>query len=268
MKRIILQLLLIIFTINTFAQQGNCFIELIAEPGIKVYIDNTLIGTTNKEENGLFIQNINTGNHIIEFIKVNFESQKDIINLKSGKALLYRIKPFKTQFKISQEGDFEKNKLFQKTGNLVLESIPKSINVDIPSLGANIKKTKSLLNIKNISIGAYNAIFTWKNKQINYKINIHHKKTTHLTINMLNGKIDILIYKDKFAKTGKIKENKVFLKFFYNFLSSLKIQKESVLYPILINNVQISEPTEYCFFPLYKNVWCFSSLKSGFYWNL
>ena len=166
MKKLLLNILLIAFSLSVYSQKGDCFIEIQADPDIKVYLDNKYVGTTSKSENGLFIQEIPAKTYALKLEKANFQTQRDVIHLKQSQVLPYKVKPFKPKLKISQEGSIEEGEIVEKTGNLVIQSLPISMKISIPKLGANINKYKDKVNIEDLSIGSYNAVFTWQQKRL------------------------------------------------------------------------------------------------------
>jgi len=189
MKKILLGFLMIALVFNSFSQEGDCFVEIISESGIMVYLDNNYVGTTSNAENGLIIQDVASGTHALRFERKNFKSQRDVIKLSHGQVLTYKVKPFKPKLKISFEGNSGEGKIIQKTGSLIIQSLPTVIRISIPKLGINIKKPQDRVIIEELSVGTYSAILTWKQKKLNYTIIIKHNQTTHIMVNMFKDKV-------------------------------------------------------------------------------
>jgi len=78
--------------------------------------------------------------------------------------LQYKVKAFKPKLKISQEGSSEEGEIVQKTGDLVIQSLSTAIKISIPKLGANVNKQRDKVNIKELTVGKYNATFSWRQK--------------------------------------------------------------------------------------------------------
>lgn len=190
--RVIIVVLVSFFSIlNLSAQTGSCFIEVISASGIEVYLDNKYVGTTNSNDNGLFIQNINSGSHALKFVKEGFQPQRDAITLKQNQVLPYRVKPFKLSIKISQSGGSDEGEMVLETGTLIIQSLPTAITLKISALGINVQKTQDKVTLNNIPVGAYKAVFQWKGKVLSYNVEIEAKEKTHLMVNMVNDTVEL-----------------------------------------------------------------------------
>jgi len=78
--RYVLPLLLISVSVVSFA--GD--IQVLCEPGLRVYVDDEFVGTSSTREDGLAVVNIEPGKHIVRVEKDGFLSQSfevDILDL-------------------------------------------------------------------------------------------------------------------------------------------------------------------------------------------
>ena len=83
MKSILLNLIIIniFFSFPLYSlEQSNVLI--ISEPGCRVYIDDVFNGFTNEEQDGLYIEKVEVGKHIIEIKKHECLPQLQVIQVK------------------------------------------------------------------------------------------------------------------------------------------------------------------------------------------
>jgi len=81
-------ILLMIFTGKINAQSSDNkhgSLLIICEEGFRVYMDDELKGFTNKEQDGLFIQNIDAGPHTITIKKSGLKDYTFTVNIESGR---------------------------------------------------------------------------------------------------------------------------------------------------------------------------------------
>lgn len=187
MKKILL-FLTIILPLGVFAQKAN--IQVVAKPGISVFIDNAFQGKTSLDYDGLIIENVSPGNRTIKLIKEGFNPQEEKINIKPGEVYTYKVRPFIPKIKISESGNTGQQEIELKVGNLKIQSLPISITIKIPSLGVNYSKRKDEWIAEEIPEGTYSATFTYKDKSLNHQIKIEHNKTTQLMVNMLKDRVE------------------------------------------------------------------------------
>jgi len=184
---IVLFFFTIILPLGLLAQKAN--IQVVAEPGISVYIDETFQGKTSLDYDGLIIENVLSGSRIIKLIKEGFNPQEERINIKLGEVYTYTVRPFIPKIKIYESGNTGQQEIALKVGNLKIQSLPISITIKIPSLGVNYSKRKDEWNAEEIPAGIYSATFTYKDQSLSHQIKIAHNKTTRLMVNMLREDI-------------------------------------------------------------------------------
>jgi len=218
MRKIISAIILILLLGGTL--YCDSYIHVIAESGIKVFLDSAFKGETNSEVEGLIISGVSAGNHKIKFLKTGFIKQEEEISIKSGEVFSYTVQPFIPKEKTTQSGEGQGNNIVQKTGTLIIQSIPVAINIKIDLLGIDNAKEKDEWMAELVPIGKYSAIFTRNNDKLEYQIEILENETMHLLVNIFAGKVEE-IKKDKaepketrsLEKTnvGKISKDMVFV---------------------------------------------------------
>lgn len=200
-------LVLILLSIQGFAQKGDCFIEIVSKAGVKVYLDGEFKGITSNENNGLFIQGVSPGKHDIMLVKANFKPQRERIHLKKRQVLSYRVKPFITKIKPKKPDSFRSLQIKKKKGDILIQSLPTSIRVIIKSLNVDDRKIEDKLLLEDVPIGNYSALFIWKFKRLNYIIKVEHNMTTHIMVNMIKKDVKNL-YETDVMKIRKLERER------------------------------------------------------------
>ena len=192
--------LLLVFSISLISQ--NAFIQVEAEPGISIFLDNTFKGKTSSEIGGLIIENVSGGVHSIKVLKEGFNPQEERITVRAGEVYTYRVRPFVPKLKITESGNTGQQKIEIEVGKLKIQSLPVSIKIIIPSLGINYSKSKDEWKVDEVPVGTYSVSFNGMNKTLTYKIEILNNQLTHLFVNMVKGEIE-----DRSQHSGKYSSN-------------------------------------------------------------
>ncbi|MBC7426938.1 MAG: PEGA domain-containing protein, partial [Bacteroidia bacterium] len=200
MKNLLL-LLLITSLYNTVSAQ-TAYIQVTGEPGLSVFLNNQFKGKTTVELNGYIIENVTPGKNTIKIVKEGYTPFEEIITVKAGEVLAYKVKPFvKHTVNISQEGNRDETdkKATIETGKLVIQSVPIEIKITIADIEGinNIAKTKDKWMADKIPDGTYKITFTYNQKIINKSIEIRGNDTTSVFINMLSGDFQVKSSLDK-----------------------------------------------------------------------
>ena len=195
MKALSLIFVLIAFSFAVSAQ--NSHIQVVAEPGITVLLDGQFKGVTSSDYNGLIIQNVSSGQHLIKVIKEGYSPREETVTVKAGEVLLYQVDAnFASAIKITEEGNKEKQTISIKKGNLTIQSLPVSINIQIPRLGVDYMKQQDKFHAENIPEGTYLTQFRWNEKVLNDSIKILNEMVTSLFVNMVELKVESKDYKN------------------------------------------------------------------------
>jgi uncharacterized protein (TIGR02145 family) len=166
------------------------YIQVVCEPEVSIFLEDSFIGKTTGEIGGLIIENVIPGSLTIKVVKEGFSPQIERINVKLGEVYKYSVKPFVPRIKITQTGNEGQQQIELKVGKLRIQSLPVSIKVSIPSLEISDSKTQDVWNADEIPVGDYDASFNWNNKTLHYTIKVVHNKITHLFVNMIKGEVE------------------------------------------------------------------------------
>lgn len=190
MKSVILCSLIIVLSTNLCAQQDS-YIQVKAEPNIKVYLNDEFKGVTSEELTGLIIEKLKAGTYQIRVDKEGFTSQSESIILNSGEVKIYQVKPFVPQYRITQSGNKQQQTIELKTGSLKIQSLPAEILIEIAELNIKSLKSDDVWNVEEVPIGLYKVKFTWGNKVLFDTIRVEQNKFKHIFANFINGKVEI-----------------------------------------------------------------------------
>ena len=190
MKSIISLLVLSVISVKLSAQQ-DCYIQVKAEPNIKVFLNDEFKGITNLEYSGLIIEKLKAGTYKIRIVKDGYSPQTETIILNPGEVKIYQVKPFVPQYKITQSGNKQQQTIELKTGSLKIQSLPAEIQIEIPDLNIKSSKSEDEWNIEDIPIGLYKVKFTWGNKVLLDTVRIEQNEFNHIFADLIKGKVEI-----------------------------------------------------------------------------
>ena len=190
MKSIISLLILSVISVQLSAQQ-DCYIQVKAEPLIKVFLNDEFKGITNLEYSGLIIEKLKAGTYKIRIVKDGYSPQTETIILNPGEVKIYQVKPFVPQYKITQSGNKQQQTIELKTGSLKIQSLPAEIQIEIPDLNIKSSKSDDEWNIEDIPIGLYKVKFTWGNKVLLDTVRIEQNEFNHIFADLIKGKVEI-----------------------------------------------------------------------------
>jgi TonB family protein len=186
--RTIFTFLIISLFANVNAQKT--YIQVVAEPGVSVFLDGTFKGKTSADFNGLILEDITPGEHLIKVVKEGFVSQEDLIRIKVGEVYTHRVKQFLPAIHIEQKGNTGEQMIGLPVGQVKIQSLPVDINISIKKLGINSAKQQDEWIATQVPIGSYDAVFKGLNNSIIYTIEVTHNQITHLFVNLLSSEIE------------------------------------------------------------------------------
>ncbi len=131
-------------------------IQVSAEPGLQIYFDGELMGTTSAREDGLFLSNVKRGRHSIRVEKAGFQPQSfevDVIN----RPIEVEVGKFIPVIAAVPASPHAVAPAIQEVGSLVVTSAPQNITVEID--GRVEKKTSPQLSIGGIPVGEHTISF-------------------------------------------------------------------------------------------------------------
>jgi hypothetical protein len=155
MKRLLWLCLLIVAIVPVLSFAGD--IQVACEPGLRVYLDGKLVGTSNSKEDGLFLANVPAGAHVVRVEKDGFvpqtfrvEAQALPIDVKVG--------AFSTESPLRPEAEAGGSTAKQPVGKLLVTSAPQECVVEIDGKAEN--KSVPLLLVDGLAPGEHTVAFS------------------------------------------------------------------------------------------------------------
>ncbi len=155
MKRLAWFCLLILTMVPALSFAGD--IQVVCEPGLRVYLDGKLVGTSNSKEDGLFLANVPAGAHIVRVEKDGFVPQTFRVE---AQALPIEVKvgAFSTESPLRPEAEAGGATAKQPVGKLLVTSAPQECVVEIDGKAEN--KSVPLLLVDGLAPGEHTIAFS------------------------------------------------------------------------------------------------------------
>lgn len=144
-------------TVDAGGGPGNVgFLEIRAEPGVMVVLDDEPWGVIDPVHRALIITNVPAGERELQFLREGFLPQETSINIQSGEVRIYNVGSFVPRLEIREEGDEDRADLTIETGSLVVQCLPVECTIDIPDLGIDAyQKTRDRFIAEGVPVGDY-----------------------------------------------------------------------------------------------------------------
>lgn len=91
MKKIFIYIVILLLNLDVISK-GYAYLQIIAEPGVWVFIDGYFRGKTTGEMNGLIIQRVKAGKHILSLYRDGGDSEVKHIRLIDNQVMSFRSK--------------------------------------------------------------------------------------------------------------------------------------------------------------------------------
>ena len=137
-------------------------IQVSCSPGLRVYLDDTFMGTSSAKEDGLFLMNVPHGTRVIRVEKDGFVPQS--IQIET---------------------------LYQGKGSLRVKSTPLRCTVRVA--GMVREKTHPKLNLTHIPAGEYSIVFSIPGREPSENILILNRQRTVVEVDFSNRNEPIVV---------------------------------------------------------------------------
>jgi hypothetical protein len=132
-------------------------IQVACEPGLRVFLDGTLVGTSSAKEDGLSIAGVSEGRHVVRvekdrFVPQRFEVQVGKLPVEVKVAAFVPVPPG------AHESEGAAAAVARPGGNLVVISVPQNCDVEID--GKTELKTIPVLRIEGLTVGDHTVSFS------------------------------------------------------------------------------------------------------------
>ncbi|MFC1707283.1 SUMF1/EgtB/PvdO family nonheme iron enzyme [Planctomycetota bacterium] len=169
--------------------QETGYIQVVCEPGVKIFLDGDLKGVTSSDVDGLILQNVSAGKHTLRAVKEGFQPQEAELTVEAEGVLKHEIRPFRPKVKITQEGESTAATIKQKTGTLIIQSLPIECRIEIPLLGVTSNKQQDKWKAADLPAGEQRVVFKAMGKTLEYGLKLEPGGTVRLMANFLEGSV-------------------------------------------------------------------------------
>jgi len=147
MKKIFLSMLCSVVVMSMFLPQNifaGALLQINAEPGVSIWLNNELAGKTTREENGLIIADLIPGEYVLKASKPGYDATETTLTVGDNQTIEWRIKLAKPVMKVEDNVKRIDGSMIRSdpTGTIILKSIPLNAEIffDGDSIGSADKK--------------------------------------------------------------------------------------------------------------------------------
>jgi hypothetical protein len=190
MKKIIYRLLFGLLAVSLFLPQvilAGSVLQISAEPGVSIWLNNEYVGKTTKEENGLVIKDLVPGEYSLRATRKGYNSTETKLVVEDNQTVEWRINYTKPVMNISDAVKRIDTAMIetQPVGTIILKSIPLNAEVFFngKSIGSADKK------ITYAPAVDYSVKFVFQKQELAEKFSLQPNETILLTADFTEGKI-------------------------------------------------------------------------------
>jgi hypothetical protein len=145
-------------------------LQITAEPGISIWLNNEIAGKTSKEEKGLVVTDLVPGEYVLKASKPGYDITEKLLNLKDNQTVEWRIKLSKPIMQVEDNVRRIESAMIQSkpTGTVIVKSIPLNAEVffDGESIGSTDKK------IKYVPAAEHAIKFVYQKRELSEKFSL------------------------------------------------------------------------------------------------
>jgi len=184
---------------TALANEG--FIQVRAEPGIHVFVDDAFVGITNEDVGGLIVTGVTAGTRTLRFVREGFVPRDATVQVEAGRVLLYELASLAPRIELTQEGEREASQLTTDTGTIVVQCLPIECVVDAPALGIEgVRKVQDRLVARGVPTGPYDVSLSFGTTTLRTTIGVCSDDTVNLFGTFVGTTPDI----DVHSETGMV----------------------------------------------------------------
>lgn len=133
-------LMVLVMGVTVFAES---YIQVVCEPGVKIFLDGTFKGISNADDSGLIIENLVPGTYEVKAVRTGFASQQSRLIVAEKDVKNWTLRPFVQKEQVSQKNIAQMEAIEQQSDqNLPLEQ---QLQVHERKLLKQIKKLATTL---------------------------------------------------------------------------------------------------------------------------
>ncbi len=182
--------LVLLFAISMSSMLFAGDIQVLCEPGLRIYIDGQFMGLSSEKEDGLYVMNVEGGEHRVWIEKDGFLSQGFEVELLDL-PIEVTVGEFSPLPEMSQPDVVASPMVTQLVGNLVVTSAPQNCVVEID--GASETKDAPQLLIGGLAVGDHVISFSKPGfDRISGVVTIESGAELRVRGNLKSGKVEIV----------------------------------------------------------------------------
>ncbi len=165
-------------------------IQIKTDEGVEVFIDGESKGTTRNEP--LVVQRVEPGKHRVKLVRLGYVPQEFEVQVDPGKTVQPKIEPFKPDVKTSESDEEPPYSIKDKTGWLIVKSLPASCAVSCEPLGLEkVKKSKERWSAFGIPPGKYPFQFSIGNKKVEQEVEFKAGGKVFLMVYLAQNRVTV-----------------------------------------------------------------------------
>lgn len=165
-------------------------IQVLCEPGLRVYLDGEFAGVSTAKDDGLFLANVAKGRHRLWVEKDGFLSQNFVVDVLEA-PIEVKVGEFKPVPTAAPEEKPAKKEATELVGNLVITSAPQNCVVEVD--GKSHPKDVPQLSLGGIAAGNHAISFTKAGyTPISGVVNIPAGAEVTVRGNLKDGRVEIV----------------------------------------------------------------------------
>lgn len=127
-------------------------IQVLCEPGLRVYLDGHFVGSSGVKDDGMFLANVRDGSHVIKVEKDGFAPQS--FKVEVGKApIQVKVEAFTPLAQTGQGAEASRGTVKQAAGSLVITTVPQICVIEVD--GKSQVKEAPLVQIDGLAPGEH-----------------------------------------------------------------------------------------------------------------
>jgi len=190
MKKIFLGVLFSVVVLSLLLPQiinASAVLQVNAEPGVSIWLNNELAGKTSREENGLLIADLVPGEYILKASKPGYDATETLLTVEDNQTIEWRIKFTKSVMKVEDAVKRVDSSMIEAkpTGIAVLRSIP--LNAEIFFDGESIGNADKKLTY--VPAAEHTVKFVFQKRELAVKFSLQPDESILLRADFAKGEI-------------------------------------------------------------------------------
>jgi len=162
-------------------------LQIVCQPGVKIYVDGVFHGTTDAAQEGLFIEGLSFGTHTVKASLAGYAPFVERVSVPRGRTLEFKIRLVKEGEVIEDLDDEHQEELERNVGILEVRAVPPRpkaiVYLDGEEKGIGHKR------IKNVSSGSHTVMWVRAGKRISSRIDVVKGETLKIKADFRSGTV-------------------------------------------------------------------------------